>query len=278
MLKYAALDVEILIDLRNALAAQLQEQGKDEWARQEFAAIAAAPPSAPRPDPWRRTSGIHRVRSRRGLAVIRELWAARDEIAQEADVSPRRVLADTAIIEAARTLPVSRHDLERISGFTARAARRNAAAWLAAVQRARDLAEADLPEVTGAGTSGGPPPPHRWSERYPEAAARLTAAREVVTTLSAEHSVPAENLISPDYVRRLSWEPPPGAEDGSVEAAATIATALRGYGARPWQAGLLAAPIAAAWQQLATQQDQPTQDQATPDQATHGTDTAARDA
>jgi ribonuclease D len=275
MLKYAALDVEILIDLRDALAAQLHEQGKDEWARQEFAAIAAALPPAPRPDPWRRTSGIHRVRSRRGLAVIRELWTARDEIAQVADQSPRRVLADTAIIEAARTLPASRHDLERISGFTARAARRNAAAWLAAVQRARDLAEADLPDVTGAGASGGPPPPHRWSERYPEAAARLAAAREVVTTLSAEHSVPAENLITPDFVRRLSWEPPAGVEGGSAQAAATIAAALGGFGARPWQAGLLAAPIASAWDQLPAVQDSAVQDSAVQDSAVQ--DSAVQD-
>jgi ribonuclease D len=250
MLKYAALDVEILIDLRDALAGQLREQGKDEWARQEFAAIAAAPPPPPRPDPWRRTSGIHRVRSRRGLAVIRELWAARDEIAQVADLSPRRVLADTAIIEAARTLPATRHDLEKISGFTARQARRHSTAWLAAVLRARDLADADLPEVTGAGVSGGPPPPHRWSERYPEAAARLTAAREVVTTLSADNNLPAENLISPDFVRRLSWEPPAGTDTGSPEATATLAAAFQAYGARPWQAGLLAAPIVAAWHDL----------------------------
>ena len=102
MLKYAALDVEILTDLRDALDIQLHEQGKDEWARQEFAAIAAAPFPAPRVDPWRRTSGIHRVRSRRALAVVRELWVTRDSIAQAADLSPRRVLADTAIIDAAR--------------------------------------------------------------------------------------------------------------------------------------------------------------------------------
>ena len=123
MLKYAALDVEVLTDLRDALAEQLDAQGKTEWARQEFAAIASAPPPQPRPDPWRRTSGIHRVRSRRGLAVVRELFQARDAIAHEADLSPRRVLADQAIIEAARMEatrePGNRLQLERISGFRA---------------------------------------------------------------------------------------------------------------------------------------------------------------
>jgi ribonuclease D len=128
MLRYAALDVEILVDLRDALAVQLADHGKAEWARQEFSAVAATPPPAPRAEPWRRTSGIHKIRSRRSLAVVRELWEARDAIAREADVSPRRVLADTAIIEAARTLPATRPQLDAIGGFVARNARRHGAA------------------------------------------------------------------------------------------------------------------------------------------------------
>jgi ribonuclease D len=244
MLKYAALDVEILTDLRDALAVQLDEQGKAEWARQEFAAIATAPPPTPRTDPWRRTSGIHRVRTRRGLAVIRELWATRDALAQAADLSPRRVLTDTAIIDAARAMPAGRQELERISGFSGRQARRHVTAWADAVQRARDLDDASLPDVTGAGTVAGPPPAHRWSERYPDAAARLAAAREVVNALSAGHNVPAENLISPDAVRRLSWEPPVPADPAS------IAAVLASYGARPWQVELIAPRVAAAWRDI----------------------------
>jgi ribonuclease D len=245
MLKYAALDVEILTDLRDALAIQLREQGKDEWARQEFAAIAAAPFPAPRADPWRRTSGIHRVRSRRALAVVRELWGTRDAIAQAADLSPRRVLADTAIIDAARAALVEGPlQLEKISGFVNRQSRRHMAAWQSAVQRARDLDDASLPEVTGGGAYSGPPPAHRWGERFPDAAARLAAAREVVTALSEQHAVPAENLISPDAVRRVSWEPPDPAD------ATGIAAALAGSGARPWQTDLLAPPVAAAWRDL----------------------------
>ena len=124
LLRYAALDVEVLIELRDALAAELADQGKTEWAREEFAAVLAARPAAARPDPWRRTSGIHRVQSRRGLAVVRELWTVRDRIAQAADLSPRRVLPDSAIIEAARSLPTSYPQLSRISGFAGRQARR----------------------------------------------------------------------------------------------------------------------------------------------------------
>ncbi len=161
MLKYAALDVEVLIDLRDALAEQLREQGKAEWARQEFAAIAAAPPPPPRADPWRRTSGIHKVRTRRALAVVRELWQTRDEIARDADLSPRRVLSDQAIVDAARAEaakppPTGRPPLERISGFHARYARKYSDRWVAAVLRARQLDDAELPEVAGAAAAAWP--------------------------------------------------------------------------------------------------------------------------
>jgi ribonuclease D len=239
LLLYAALDVEVLVELRDALALQLTEQGKREWAEQEFTAILATQPPAPRADPWRRTSGIHRVQSRRGLAVVRELWLARDRIAQAADLSPRRVLPDAAIIDAARTPPAGHVQLVKITGFAGRYARRHEKEWLAAVKLARTQEDSELPEPVG-GTPNGPPPAHRWSERDPAAAARLAAARLVVTGLAEEHGLPAENLLSPDAVRRLSWEPPRPCDQD------TVAAMLASYGARPWQIELTAGPIAAA--------------------------------
>jgi ribonuclease D len=246
MLKYAALDVEVLTELRDALADQLREQEKTEWARQEFAAIAGAPPAAPRADPWRRTSGIHKVRTRRALAVVRELWQTRDEIARDADLSPRRVLSDQAIVDAARAEaakppPTGRPTLERISGFHARHARKHSDRWVAAVLRVRQLDDSELPEVAGAASVPGPPPAHRWAERDPVAAARLAAAREAIGALGTEHRVPVENLLAPDAVRRLAWEPP------SPATPETIGLALASYGARPWQAELTAGPLAQAF-------------------------------
>ncbi len=238
-LRYAALDVEVLVELRDALASELAGQGKTEWARQEFAAELSAGPAPPRADPWRRTSGIHRVRSRRGLAVVRELWLERDRIARRRDLSPTRVLADAAIIEAARALPAGPGDLAGIAGFSGRGARRHTAEWLRAIGRAMALPERALPAVS-AGPSEGPPPAHRWPERDPEAARRLTAVRAVVAALADEHRLPAENLLPPDAVRRLAWQPPQPAD------AEAVAGSLSGFGARPWQVGLTSLPIAGA--------------------------------
>jgi ribonuclease D len=244
LLRYAALDVELLVELRDALAVQLAAQGKTGWAREEFAAVLTAKPPGPRPDPWRRTSGIHRVHTRRGLAIVRELWQERDKIARRRDLSPGRVLPDTAIVEAARALPGSPADLAKLPGFQGRGARRHATAWLRAVQRVHGQADDELPGPA-LPPPDGPPPTHRWQERDPVAAQRLAAVRTVVAALADEHTVPTENLLPPDVVRRLAWQPPEPAD------VAEVAADLAAHGARPWQVELTALPISRALARLA---------------------------
>jgi ribonuclease D len=226
-LRYAALDVELLIDLRDALEEELERQGKLEWAHQEFAAIAAAPPPAPRKDPWRRTSGMHKVRRRRQMAAVRELWTARDQVARRRDVSPGKVLTDAAIVEAALAMPATVQALAALPGYGHRMGRKQLEQWLAAVQRARALPESELPQP--ALTPAGPPPPRAWADKDPAAAARLAAARAAVTERAEELGLPQENLLTPDTVRRLCWEPP---AEPTPEA---VAEELRRHGARRWQ-------------------------------------------
>ena len=238
-LRYAALDVEVLVELRDALAQQLTEQNKLTWAEQEFATVLAAKPAPPRPDPWRRTSGIHRVRSRRSLGIVRDLWLERDRIARHRDISPTRILPDSAIVDAARAAPGTMEELGKLTGFTGRGARRYGQDWLRAIRRAKVLPEDELPE-SSAPASEGPPPAHRWAERDPIAAKRLTAARAAVAALADAGHLPAENLLAPDAVRRLAWQPPEPLEPESV------AAELSRYGARPWQIEITATPIAMA--------------------------------
>ncbi|WP_328583838.1 ribonuclease D [Streptomyces sp. NBC_00370] len=226
-LRYAALDVELLVDLRDALEKELDRQGKLDWALQEFHAIASAPPPPPRKDPWRRTSGMHKVRRRRQMAVLRELWNTRDQTAQRRDISPGKVLSDAAIVEASLALPVNVHALTALPGFGHRMGRRQLEQWQAAIDRARALPDAELPQPGQ--PLQGPPPPRSWADKDPEAAARLSAARAAVSALAEQLNMPQENLITPDTVRRVCWEPP---SDPSV---ATVAEALTSHGARRWQ-------------------------------------------
>lgn len=227
-LVYAALDVEVLIELRDVLTGLLDAHGKLEWARQEFEAVRTAPPSAPRAEPWRRTSGIHKVRKPRPLAAVRELWQARDSLAAERDIAPGRVLPDAAIVDAAVRNPDSAEALAGLPVFRGRSQRRLSRYWFDALRRAAELPDEELPR--GSAPTDGPPPVSRWAERDPDAAARLTAARTVLTDVSEQHDVPVENLLQPDLLRRLCWTPP---TDGDVRGA------LSAGGARSWQVELL---------------------------------------
>jgi ribonuclease D len=238
-LSYAALDVEILVELRDALDAQLREQGKRRWADEEFTYLASAPAAPPRVDPWRRTSGLHRLRRPRQLAIVRSLWQRRDLVARQRDLSPRRVLPDAAIVEAALAAPASMAALGALPAFRGRGTRRLLDSWWAAVEEALSLPDAALPDRAIPG-SGGPPPTRTWAERNPAAAKRHAAARVVVAALADEHRLPAENLLAPDIVRRLAWNPPENPTPPIV------AAVLRSSAARPWQIELTATPLAKA--------------------------------
>ncbi|MDG4802131.1 ribonuclease D [Micromonospora sp. WMMD980] len=231
-LTYAALDVELLVDLRDALDDELGRQGKSGWAAEEFAALVrnGARPPRVRAEPWRRTSGIHRVRGARAQARVRSLWYARDQIAARRDAAPGRVLPDSAIVAAAELDPKDEKTLLTLPGFGGRSVRRLARTWLAALDDARQLPDDALPVSPAV---EGPPPPHRWAERDPIAAGRLARCREVVVGTAGAHRLPAENLITPDSIRRLAWQPPEEITDD------TVAEALRVLGAREWQLGLL---------------------------------------
>ncbi|WP_159620793.1 ribonuclease D [Ruania rhizosphaerae] len=227
-LRYAALDVEVLVELRDRLAAALERTGKLEWALQEFEAVRTAPAPPPRQQPWRRTSGAHHVRDGLGLAIVRELWQVRDAEARRIDLSPGRLLPDAAIVAAATTRPTTIAELAALRPFKHKAAARRTRLWFEAVARAMALPASAHPPRRGP-VSDTLPPPRAWKDRNPEAAARLDAVKLVVRSRAAELDLPQENLLTPDYQRRIAWDPPP---DLSLVG---VTSELEQLGARPWQ-------------------------------------------
>ncbi|GAA1526729.1 ribonuclease D [Microbacterium ginsengiterrae] len=223
-LEYAALDVLHLVDVRDKIAEELEEQGKSDFAAQEFAATLAQPPRPPREDPWRRLSGLHQVKGARNLAIARSLWEAREEYAQQQDTSPGRLVPDRSLVAAVMANPASKQALAGVQAFNGRASRAELDRWWAAIVRGRETK--DLPKTRV--PSDSLPPPRAWSERNPEADARLKRARPAVEELAEALNMPTENLLKPETLRRLAWMPPALTTEA-------IAEALASLGARPWQ-------------------------------------------
>jgi ribonuclease D len=248
-LRYAALDVELLVELRDRMERDLAEQGKLDWARQEFAALVDFAPRQDNGDSWRRTSGIHRLRKARNNAALRELWLARDQIARERDVSPGRVVPDSTLVDLAARMPRQASALASDKPDRSRSRQRRAEqgllryqrTWLAALRTAAELPEDELPDPTPRGE--GPPPARAWVDRDPAAADRLAMARAEIAALSERLDIPAENLMTPDTVRRVLWRPPAPATPDAVD------LALADLGARPWQRELITPIVVAAVEQ-----------------------------
>ena len=240
-LEYAALDVEVLLELREHMIAELDKAGKTEWARQEFEHLLGFEPTV-RHEAWRRTSGVHRLRGRRALGAVRALWEARDAIAAERDVTPGRILPDSAIVVAATAMP-DRPPRAAVDPGLPRPRRQPLLrGWVDALQRVREMTEDELPARAPRGD--GPPHPRTWAERDPVADRRFKAAREAMLNLAEVHHLPVENLLTPDYLRRLMWTPPETREPAAL--ADAVRAQLASYGARPWQAELVTGALVGA--------------------------------
>ena len=240
-LTYAALDVELLVELRDKVESILVEAKKDRWAHEEFASILLAPPPPPRIDPWRRTSGMHKIKRRDQLAVIRELWIARDEIAKKQDIAGGKLLNDSAIVEIALNPPTNKKEFEktlRPLGLRARWLE-NIKIWLDAVARATALPENQWPAMrTNADTL---PPIKLWRDKFPDKYAPLSHARAAIELIANENSIPVENLMTPELVRRICWSPPtPSTLERSPQVVREYLLAL---GARSWQVDLVGEAI-----------------------------------
>lgn len=238
-LLYAALDVEVLVELRDQVAARLERDGKLAWAYEEFDAVKSAPPAPTRLDPWRRTSGTHAVRAAHQQAVVRELWLERDRMAIATDIAPGRILPDRAIVAAVKAMPKTLHQLSKVTHFGGSHQRPHLDIWFAAIERARALPPSEYPGKPP--KVPGPPAPKMWTERNPAAARRLKAAKALLGELSEKWQIPLENLMQPDAVRRVCWEP---LSDVDPE---PVAEQFRQLGARAWQVDLLVVDLVLAW-------------------------------
>jgi ribonuclease D len=236
-LTYAALDVELLVDLRDAMHALLGAAQKLEWAYEEFQATLDKPDKPAAAEPWRRISGLHTLRTPRQLCVARALWEARDDVARNRDSAPGRLIPDASIVAAARSPLTNKSELASMKEFHGRASRSLIDTWWNAIVVGLNDQNPPVMRVP----SDQLPPPRAWADRRPEALERLQTARDALLEVAESVSMPVENLLTPSVLRELAWAPP--AEITST----SIRTALADKGARNWQISLVAEHISQAF-------------------------------
>jgi ribonuclease D len=246
---YAALDVDILLDIRNAVEKLLIEQNKLKWAEQDFASILKNYESyefsdMPKPDRWRRTSGMHKVRDRLTMSIVRDLWLSRDELAREIDLAPGRVLGDDAIVEIATKRPDNPEAVAKVIGRRTRLEAPPFNRWLSVLNNALKTPIEEQPELRVASQSL--PPIKIWKDRNPLGYARLTHARAGLIELSAQIQIPTENLVTPEFIRKICWQDPPASNSDYEN---FVTEQLIKMGARPWQIELVTPSISSCLSQ-----------------------------
>jgi ribonuclease D len=142
---YALADVAHLMDLAARMTGRLAAAGRTEWAREEFAALAALPAAEKRsgPDDFRRIKGSAKL-SRRQQAVLRELYEWREDRAAAADLPPFRIVGPETLLELAIDAPAT---IDAVQRALAKYPRQlgEADIILASIEHALDLPEDELP-------------------------------------------------------------------------------------------------------------------------------------
>lgn len=233
-LNYAALDVDVLFDLWNALEAQLIEKSKIQIALAEFAFATKPISKDTKTERWRGTTGIHEIKDQKQLTAVKHIWESREELAKEKDVAPGRLVPDSSIIALVKAAPASRAELAELRSFSGRASRTYLDRWWDAYQSG--LNSRDLVDLRKANT--GIPNHRSWPSKFPDANRRFLWAKKNLQTLSEDFGLPPENLLSPGILKEVCFSPN-----------ADMRAQLSSLGARDWQIDAVCESLEHAFQQ-----------------------------
>ncbi|MEJ5919723.1 HRDC domain-containing protein [Corynebacterium sp. H78] len=246
-LDYAALDVELLIELANSLTDVLVELDRYSWLVEECEAVRLAfSPDNVVPladdDRWRQLRGVGKLRRPEQLVVAKALWNQRDQIARQRDVSPTSVLPHQVIIALAEHPARTKGDIIKTRGFPRK--RRGAVdQWFAVVQDALATPKRQWPRQVRQKTIGRPHHKH-WPECAPRAQRCWEALQAAHQNLADDLGIRPDTIFKPSDLRDVAWafggcgnKPVPTHADEVRELLAT-------FNARPWQIELMTGLIA----------------------------------
>ena len=233
-LDYAALDVEYLLPLADAMRSELtQQHPKDEWVTEECDYLTRVYRGySPTPKSWEDLKGVHGLRTSKQLQVARWLWRVREKLARASDTAVSRLLPDKALVALATELPTTVPKVMRTPGYPPRL-RRKARYWANQVDKALRTAQDRWPEPFPIPTYRDTPPSrYTWSRYYPESFPKLTMVREELARVAAQVEIPVENMIQSSDTNEIVWR---SQELKEVTDDTELLELLQRLQIRPWQ-------------------------------------------
>ena len=199
-LLYAQMDTHFLPELRDRLLGELKMMGRLEEALETFAELKNLPPAEHTFDPegyWR--IGQTQKLSRRQMGIIRELYLARDALAQRRNTPPFKVFSDRTLVELAELSPRRLDDLYPVRGMNSRTIRWYGDAILEAIQKGRNAPP--------------PTPPRHRRHTSPEVQERYEALHDWRKHRAQERGVESDVIVARETLWALARDCPARLEE-----------------------------------------------------------------
>jgi ribonuclease D len=196
-LVYALGDVTHLRDIYIHLKTELEATHRESWLDEEMAELTAPSTYESHPEnAWQRLK--MRVKNRKALAVLIELAAWRERLAQAQDVPRGRILRDEALYDIANQQPASVDKLSEL---------RTLSDGFARSQRAREIVDA-VQRGLGRDPTTLPSLP-RGQPLSAEASATMELLKVLLKASAARHRVAPRLIADSDDLERIASEPDP---------------------------------------------------------------------
>jgi len=191
-LDYALADVTHLREVYEKLQHSLRASNREPWLAEEMAELSDPTNYETKPqDAWKRVK--LKVRTQRQLAVLMEVAAWRERMAQEADQPRPRILKDDAINDVAIQAPQSTQELSRLRTINEGFARSGRGQdILAAVARGLERDLTDVPEIK------------RGEPMSPEAQAVADLLRVLLKAVAARNDVAPRLIATSDDLDKIA--------------------------------------------------------------------------
>lgn len=199
-LAYAQLDTHYLLRLRDDFEAKLRESERWDEAREIFAEACNVnvPEREFDPESFWSLPGVRDLNPRQ-LAVLREVYAVRDEEARRRDVPPFKVLASETLVVIAARNPTTLEALSELPGLT---------------DRVLDRVGHQILDAMARGRKQQPPTPPKHVRRHPQVVAdRYERLQQWRKNRARARGVESDVVLSRDSMWAIAVHNPSTIED-----------------------------------------------------------------